>query len=157
MTAGEKIRKRRRKLSITRRDFAKEIGVPVRFMTEVELDVRNLRDDEYEIIANALQCSVSDIMPDVPKYLVNLQDDGFGDICECAVCYCLCRPTNKTKYVCDYITPLLPNLPYDTLEYIKKDIDDRKSVYFLFDKSFDHEEWDKFYDAVCTEIERRKP
>ena len=76
------------------------------------------------------------------KPVIDLQDDYFGTVLNCAVRYCLGRMTYMPKLVCDYIRPLLPYLSDKTL--------------WCFDKDCDEEMWMKFWEDVKVERERRK-
>ncbi len=157
MTAGEKIRKRRLELGITQKDVARMIGTTNSYVSAVEkqkCDVK--KETRLAKFAEALQCGVNDLKPDVPKGMVDPTNDDFGAICNCAVRYCLGRRPYMSSLVCGYITPLLPELTDTTLGCFERDIAERKRTGFDFGMGCDVETWDAFYNAVCKEIEGRK-
>lgn len=157
MTAGEKIRKRRLELGITQKDVARMIGTTNAYVSAVEKQKRGVKKEmRLEKFAEALQCSVNDLKSDVPKGMVDPTNDDFGAVCNCAVRYCLGRRSYMPSLVCEYITPLLPELTDNTLECFERDIAERNRAGFDFGDSCDYETWDAFYKAVCNEIERRK-
>lgn len=52
MTSGEKIRKRRYELSVTRQELAKQLGHSSNYIANVELGYRILGERELEIVAD---------------------------------------------------------------------------------------------------------
>ena len=157
MTTGEKIKKRRLELGITRKDVAKMIGATGAYVSAVEKQKRNVNKETRLVkFAEALECSVNDLKPDAPKGMIDPTNDDFGAVCNCAVRYCLGRRSYMPSLVCGYITPLLPELTDKTLDCFERDIADRKQTGFDFGDSCDYETWDAFYKAVCKEIEGRK-
>lgn len=152
MTSGEKIRKRRYELSVTRQELAKQLGHGSNYIANVELGYRILGEQELEIVAEYLKCNASDLK----STLIDPANDDFGAVCNCAVRYCLGRQSYMPSLVCGYITPLLPELTDKTLDCFERDIAERKRTGFDFGDSCDYETWDAFYKAVCKEIERRK-
>lgn len=52
MTTGEKIRKRRYELSVTRQELAKQLGHGSNYIANVELGYRILGERELEIVAD---------------------------------------------------------------------------------------------------------
>ena len=156
MTTGEKIKKRRIELGITQKDVARMIGTTSAYVSAVEKQKRGVnKETRLAKFAEALQCSVNDLRSDAPKGMVNLTNDDFGAICNCAVRYCLGRRSYMPSLVCGYITPLLPELTDTTLGCFERDIAERKLTGFFGD-SYDYKTWDAFYNAVCKEIEGRK-
>lgn len=152
MTSGEKIRKRRYELSVTRQELAKQLGHSSNYIANVELGYRILGERELEIVADYLKCNASDLK----STLIDPANDDFGGACNCAVRYCLGRRSYMPSLVCGYITPLLPELTDTTLGCFERDIAERKRTGFDFGDSCDYETWDAFYKAVCNEIKRRK-
>lgn len=156
MTAGEKIRKRRLELGITQKDVARMIGTTNSYVSAVEKQKRDVKKEmRLKKFAEALECNVDDLRTDAPKGMVEPTNDDFGAICNCAVRYCLGRRSYMPSLVCEYITPLLPELTDKTLDCFERDIAERKRTSFDFGDSCDYETWDAFYKAVCNEIERR--
>lgn len=157
MTAGEKIRKRRLELGITQKDVARMIGMTGAYVSAVEKQKRGVKKEtRLAKFAEALQCRVNDLKSDVPKGMVDLTNDDFGAVCNCAVRYCFGRRSYMPSLVCGYITPLLPELTNKKLDCFERDIAERKRTGFDFGDSCDYEMRDAFYKAVCKEIERRK-
>lgn len=152
MTTGEKIRKRRYELSVTRQELAKKLGHGSNYIANVELGYRILGERELEIVADYLKCNASDLK----STLIDPANDDFGAVCNCAVRYCLGRRSYMPSLVCGYITSLLTELTDRTLDCFERDIAERKRAGFDFGDSCDYETWDAFYKAVCREIERRK-
>lgn len=151
MTAGEKIRKRRYELSVTRQELAKQLGHGSNYIANVEPGYRILGERELEIVADYLKCNVSDLK----STLIDPANDDFGAVCNCAVRYCLGRRSYMPGLVCGYIISLLPELTDKTLDCFERDIAERKRTGFDSGDSCDYETWDAFYKAVCKEIERR--
>ena len=157
MTAGEKIRKRRIELGIKQKDVARMIGTTNSYVSAVEKQKRDVKKEtRLAKFAEALQCGVNDLKPDVPKGMVDPTNDDFGAVCNCAVRYCWCRRSNMISLICVYITPLLTELTDKTLDCFERDIAEHKRTGFDFGMDCDVETWDAFYNAVCKEIERRK-
>lgn len=157
MTAGEKIRKRRLELGITQKDAARMIGTTSAYVSAVEKQKRGAnKETRLAKFAEALQCSVNDLKPDVPKGMIDPTNDDFGAVCNCAVRYCLGRRSYMLSLVCRYIISLLPELTKKTLDCFERDIAERKRTGFDFGDSCDYETWDAFYKVVCKEIEGRK-
>lgn len=157
MTAGEKIRKRRLELGIKQKDVARMIGTSNAYISAVEKEKRGVKKEaKLAKFAEALECSVDDLKSDVPKGMIDLTNDDFGAVCNCAVRYCLSRQSYMPSLVCGYIAPLLPKLTDRTLDCFERDIAERKKTSFDFGDSCDYETWDAFYKAVCKEIEGRK-
>lgn len=156
MTAGEKIRKRRLELGITQKDVARMIGTTNAYVSAVEKQKRDVKKEtRLTKFAEALKCSVDDLRSDVPKGMVDPDNDDFGAVCNCAVRYCLGRRSYMPSLVCRYIISLLPELTDKTLDCFERDIAERKRTGFDFGDSCDYETWDAFYKVVCKEIERR--
>lgn len=86
------------------------------------------------------------------KPVVKLDDDDFGAILNCAVRYAIGRQTYMPSLVISYITPLLPYITNKTLGVFKRDYESATSY---GDVRIDKPMWDKFYAAVCEEINRR--
>lgn len=98
---------------------------------------------------------------DKKKPVIELDDDDFGAILNCAVRYSIGRQSYMPSLVIRYITPLLPHISKKTLEVFKQDYESRKADeeingFPMFGNSkLDKPLWDKFYVNVCAEIERR--
>ena len=87
---------------------------------------------------------------------IDLYDDGFGAVLNCAVRYCLGRATYMPGLVCGYITPLLPYLNDKTLWCFSEDIRKHQKSGRSFGMDIDEKTWMDFYKAVTIEETRRK-
>ena len=95
------------------------------------------------------------------KPQINLDDDFFGAILNCAVRYAMGRQSYMPSLVVDFITPLLPYITQKTLGVFKQDYEtnqrtaDENGWAMFGDIKIDKPLWDKFYADVCAEIEKR--
>ena len=95
------------------------------------------------------------------KPQINLDDDFFGAILNCAVRYAMGRQSYMPSLVVDFITPLLPYITSKTLGVFKQDYEinqrtaDENGWAMFGDTKIDKPLWDKFYADVCAEIEKR--
>ena len=83
---------------------------------------------------------------------IELADDFFGTVLNCAVRYCIGRMTYMPSLVTDFIRPLLPHLSDKTLWCFERDIEDQSNYGMKMDKEL----WMRFLSDVKTEIQRRK-
>ena len=88
----------------------------------------------------------------ITKLNINLDDDNFGAVLNCAVRYCIGRQTYMPKLVIDFITPLLPYLSNKTLWCFERDL--LSPTYFV-DNDTNKSLWDRFRMSVYFEIEKR--
>lgn len=86
---------------------------------------------------------------------IDLMDDDFGCVLNCAVRYALGRRTYMPSLVCDYIKPLLPYLNNRTVWCFKQDIQDHKRLGFSYGDGCDERTWMDFLDAVNKEYQSR--
>lgn len=86
----------------------------------------------------------------MPK--IDLGDDFFGTVLNCAVRYCIGRMTYMPSLVTDFIRPLLPHLSDKTLWCFERDIEGATG----YGMEMDREMWMRFLGEVKAEIERRK-
>lgn len=93
-----------------------------------------------------------------PKYKpIDINDDNFGAVLNCAIRYCLGRRTYMPKLVMDYVRPLLPDLSDKTLWCMEKDILQHETDgCSLGDPSIDVPAWQEFLAQIQQEIYRRK-
>ena len=105
-----------------------------------------LKDPEFRREYDALES----------KYGIDLADDDFGCILNCAVRYAAGRQTYMPGIVIDFITPLLPRLSMRTLWCFKKDIENRNEPYGLGHPDIDKPKWLAFLSAVKAELDNRK-
>jgi len=107
-------------------------------------------------IADVLDVSV-DFLLDRP--CVDLKDDNFGAILNCAVRYALGRRTYMVSLVIDYIVPLLPSLNIKTLECFGRDLysytQDVSRGLGTWGDDIDREAWFAFAEAVNEELKNR--
>ena len=88
---------------------------------------------------------------------IDISDDYFGAVLNCAVRYCLGRRTYMPKLVMDYIRPLLPGLSDKTLWCFEKDIRQHETDGFSYgDPSIDEPAWREFLILIQQEINQRK-
>lgn len=74
--------------------------------------------------------------------VIDLSDDDFGTVLNCAIRYCLGRRTYMPGLVTSYIRPLLPFLNDKTLDVMKRDIDEQGK--FGYGHECDYETWASF-------------
>ena len=95
------------------------------------------------------------------KPKIELDDDLFGAVLNCAVRYAMGRQSYMPSLVVDFITPLLPYITQKTLGVFKQDYEinqrtaDENGWAMFGDTKIDKPLWDKFYADVCAEIEKR--
>lgn len=68
-----------------------------------------------------------------------------------AVRYAMGRRTYVVSWTVSYIMPLIPDMDTKVLTIMKRDYEEAPSLGDACDKS----DWDRFYDAVFTELEKR--
>lgn len=89
------------------------------------------------------------------KPAIDLRDDNFGAVLNCAVRYALGRMTYMPHLVTDFITPLLPELSDKTLWCFDHDITERRYEGGYGDPKIDEPMWMRFHAAVREERRRR--
>lgn len=94
-------------------------------------------------------------MPKVKKPVIDLADDDFGCILNCAVRYAIGRQTYMPGLVIDFITPLLPYLSNKTVYVFDQDVTERKYFGTYGDERIDEPYWMRFLNAVREEEEKR--
>lgn len=87
--------------------------------------------------------------------IIEVTDDDFGCILNCAVRYSIGRETYMPKLVIDFITPLLPQLSNKTLWCFARDIERHEEERRSFGWDYDKDAWMKFLYDVRAEIGRR--
>lgn len=90
-----------------------------------------------------------------PKPKIDLQDDFFGCILNCAVRYAIGRQSYMPGLVIDFITPLIPHLNNKTLWCFDQDVTDAKWEGGYGDPRIDEPGWMKFREAVRAERIKR--
>ena len=91
--------------------------------------------------------------PTAPR--IEIGNDNFGFILNCAVRYAIGRQSYAPSAVIDFVTPLLPCLSERTLYVFDQDITDQKYMGGYGDKRIDKPLWMKFHLDVITEMGRR--
>lgn len=86
---------------------------------------------------------------------IDLQDDFFGTILNCAVRYAIGRETYMPGLVIDFITPLIPYLNDKTLWCFDQDVTDARWSGGYGHPDIDEPGWMKFHEAVRAERTRR--
>lgn len=93
------------------------------------------------------------------KPTVDISDSNFGAIVNCAIRYCIGRCTYMPSLVMDEVRPWLPYLSWQTLDCIKRDIEEaaRMCAHYeaLGDPRIDAPMWMRFLDEVKKELEVR--
>lgn len=88
---------------------------------------------------------------------IDVNDDNFGAVLNCAIRYCLGRRTYMPKLVMDYVRPLLPDLSDKALWCMEKDILQHEADGYSYgDPTIDVPAWHEFLSQVQQEIARRK-
>lgn len=88
-------------------------------------------------------------MPKEPK--IDLSNDDFGAVLNCAVRYTLGRQTYMPGLVINFIRPLLPFLSSKTLWCFDQDISEAKFTTGYGDPGIDEPQWMRFLQAVQEE------
>lgn len=86
---------------------------------------------------------------------VDLTDDNFGTMLNCAVRYALGRRTYMPSLVIGFITPLLPKLSSKTVWCFDQDVTDAKYYPGGYGDACDEKDWLRFREAVRAERTRR--
>ncbi len=86
---------------------------------------------------------------------IDLKNDDFGAVLNCAVRYALGRKSYMPEIVTGYITPLLPEINDRTLHVMDQDVTERKYCGGYGDPYIDEPLWMKFLEAVHAEKDRR--
>lgn len=86
------------------------------------------------------------------KPTVELDDDNFGAVLNCAVRYAVGRRTYMPYLVTAFILPLLPHLNDKTIWCFERDLADDRD----YGDDCDSETWGRFREAVRKEAERRE-
>lgn len=83
---------------------------------------------------------------------IDLQDEDFGAVINCAIRYCIGRQTYMPQLVVDYVRPLLPHLSDRTVKVMWNDI---RSAHSYGDVNIDEPMWMEFCKELCAELDRR--
>lgn len=86
------------------------------------------------------------------KPYIDLEDDNFGAVLNCAIRYCLGRETYMPGLVTDFIRPLLPYLSKRTVKVMWDDI---RSAGHYGDSKIDEPMWMNFLGDLVAELDRR--
>ena len=86
---------------------------------------------------------------------IDLQNDDFGAVLNCAVRYAIGRQSYMPSLVIGFITPLLPHLNNRTLWCFDQDVTNAKWEGGYGDPKIDEPGWMKFLEAVRAERIRR--
>lgn len=87
---------------------------------------------------------------------IDLTDDDFGAVLNCAIRYSLGRQTYMPHLVMDFARPLLPFLSGRTLWCIARDIREAETYGGYGSPVMDEPKWRAFLEEVNIEIEKRK-
>lgn len=92
----------------------------------------------------------------IKKPSIDLEDDEFGTVLNCAVRYSLGRQTYMPHLVMDFIRPLLPHLSDRTMWCLERDIREADTYGCDYgDPKIDEPAWKKFLAEIQSEIARR--
>ena len=86
------------------------------------------------------------------KPIIDLSDDFFGAVLNCAVRYCIGRQSYMPSLVTDFIRPYLPYLSNKTLWCFERDL---SGTTFWGDENIDEPLWLSFKADIEREINRR--
>lgn len=86
---------------------------------------------------------------------INVSNDDFGAVCNCAIRYCLGRRSYMPALVIDFITPYIRYLSDKTIWCLKHDIESYKNSGGDFGYDFDERKWMEFLVLVNKENDRR--
>lgn len=89
------------------------------------------------------------------KPQIDLADDDFGAVLNCAVRYAIGRQTYMPGIVIDFIRPLLPYLNNKTLWCFDQDISDAKYTCGYGDPQIDEPGWLRFHQEIRAERTKR--
>lgn len=89
------------------------------------------------------------------KPVIDLTDDDFGTVLNCAVRYACGRQTYMPRLVIDFIKPLIPYLSNKTLWCFDQDITEAKYWGGYGDPDIDEPEWLQFHELVRKERTKR--
>lgn len=89
------------------------------------------------------------------KPTIDLMDEDFGAVLNCAVRYSLGRETYMPHLVIDFILPLLPYISNLTLRCLERDIKEAEA-YGYGDPTIDEPHWIQLLQAIHTEIGHRE-
>lgn len=112
------------------------------------------RPHEEGVWCKAERARLAD-MSKVKEPVIDLKDDNFGCILNCAVRYAIGRQTYMPGLVIDFIRPLLPYLNDRTVYVFDQDVTERKYFGTYGDERIDEPYWMKFLEAVKEEEKRR--
>ena len=87
------------------------------------------------------------------KPKIDLQDDDFGAVLNCAVRYCIGRQSYMPGLVIGFIRPMLPYISNRTLWCFDRDLD---SADYFGDPFIDEPAWKKFHEQVKEEVSKRE-
>jgi len=89
------------------------------------------------------------------KPRIEISQDNFGCILNCAVRYAIGRQTYMPGIVIDFIQPLLPYVNDKTLYVFDQDITDQKYMGGYGDKVIDEPMWVRFHQSIIEEEKKR--
>ena len=92
---------------------------------------------------------------DKKKPNIDVTDDFFGAVLNCAVRYAIGRKSYMPGLVMDFIKPLIPYLSSKTLWCFDQDITEQRFVEGYGNSDIDEPEWMEFHRKVREEREKR--
>lgn len=90
-------------------------------------------------------------MATTQKFKIDMADDDFGCVINCAIRYCLGRMTYMPGLVCDYVKNLLPYLNDKTIGCMERDIRECRD----YGMDCDAVTWMQFLTLVRQQMQER--
>lgn len=87
--------------------------------------------------------------------MIDVRDDNFGAVLNCAVRYTVGRRSYMPYLVASFITPLVPDLSTKTLWVIRNDINEAAKFDDLGDPNIDAPHWLGLREMVQKELVKR--
>lgn len=88
----------------------------------------------------------------IDKPTIELSDEDFGAVLNCAIRYCIGRETYMPSLVIEFIRPLLPYVSNKALDCFERDI---REIDYFGDFEIDKSLWIKFLGEIQSEIKKR--
>ena len=120
--------------------------------------VQQMSKEDLMCVRNMGAHTLAELMEKVAnvkaKPTIDLQDDFFGTVLNCAVRYAIGRKTYMPGLVIGFITPLIPHLSDKTLWCFDQDVTNARWEGGYGDPC-DERDWKKFLEAVRVERTKR--
>lgn len=133
----------------TAREAAEAMGIKYKSFRQAVFNERNGKSYKWTILTRHSTEELDDTTP-----IIDLQDDDFGAVLNCAVRYAVGRFTYMPSIVITSISPLIPFLNNKTLWCFDQDVTEARYV-GGYGGSENEAEWMKFLAAVREERQKR--